>query len=86
MPEYTVELPLWHSEWWELGLPVNLLNDLADWQAQFDAHFDHEQGWSDDGVRRAWQADANALIERLRDALPKDIRLEVDLWPIEELD
>ena len=44
MPEYTIELPLWLCDWWELRLPSDLLDRLADWQAMFDANFDPLQG------------------------------------------
>jgi hypothetical protein len=83
MPEYTVELPLWGYEWEELGLPPNLLDDLADWQATFDAEYDSEKGcWPDETVKQAWARRADTLVARLRQALPDAISLEVDLWPL----
>jgi hypothetical protein len=81
-PEYTVELPLWLADWWELGLKPALLNDLADWQAVFDEFFDPSDGWADAVVRDNWERDAERLIERLRAALPPGVALEVDLWPL----
>jgi hypothetical protein len=82
MPEYTVELPLWHYEWADLGLPPDLLDDLADWQATFDAEFDSEEGWLDEAVKQDWARRAEALVARLRQALPDAITLEVDPWPL----
>jgi hypothetical protein len=83
MPEYHVELPLWHYDWEELGLPSALLDDLADWQEMFDLNFRAEEGWLDTAVRDAWQRRADELMVRLRAALPGSISLEVDLWPLE---
>lgn len=82
MPEYSVELPLWHYDWEELGLPPDLLDDLADWQATFDSEFDPEEGWRDETVKQEWARRADGLIAHLRQALPDAISLEVDLWPL----
>jgi hypothetical protein len=82
MPEYTVELPLWGCEWWHLGLDPRLLDDLADWQAYFDQHFDHMHGWNEASARDEWAAQATHLTDRLRKALPVDVELGVDLWPL----
>lgn len=82
MPEYSVELPLWHSDWRQLGLSSQLLDDLADWQAEFDANFHPSKGWTDPAVRQRWEEQAVRLIGRLREALPKGTRLEIDLWPL----
>jgi hypothetical protein len=82
MPEYSVELPLWHYYWGELGLPTDLLDDLADWQATFDSEFDPERGWGDETVKLESARQADVLIARLRQALPDAISLEVDLWPL----
>jgi hypothetical protein len=46
MPEYGIELPVWGAGWWQLGPPTDLLNDLADWQEQFDTGFSYESGWT----------------------------------------
>jgi hypothetical protein len=84
MPEYSVELPIWNYSWRDLGLEPSLLDALADWQAEFDAHFDPERGWTDDSVRARWAEESERLVARLRLALPSDVRLDVDLWPLSD--
>ena len=82
MPEYVCELPLWGCERWELGLEPALLDDLADWQSFFDRRFDSMQGWHDTAAREEWAARATLLAARLRGALPDDVELSIDLWPL----
>jgi len=84
MPEYGVELPLWLCNWWDLNLDPALLDDLADWQATFNANFNNHRGWDEPAVREEWARQADALIARLRHALPSGIKLEVDLWPLDD--
>jgi hypothetical protein len=79
MPEYGAELPLWLCEWWDLELDPELLDALADWQATFDGRFDPSGGWLDPSARDRWAVDARLLVERLRQALPAEIELVVDL-------
>jgi hypothetical protein len=71
MPEYAVELPLWNCDCQQLRLQPELLDDLADWQAEFDAHFDPYKGWTDPAVRQRWEERADRLVERLREAPAK---------------
>jgi hypothetical protein len=68
MPEYAAELPLWYCNWEELGLPSELVHDLADWQAEFDANFHPSKGWIDSAVRERWEQGADRLTQRLRKA------------------
>jgi hypothetical protein len=82
MPEYTVDLPLWGQHWQALDLEPSLLSALADWQRQFDAHFIPSKGWTDAVVRDEWAAVAQDLSRRLRRALPEDVDLDVNLWPL----
>ncbi|MCA1707344.1 MAG: hypothetical protein LC808_30390 [Actinobacteria bacterium] len=82
MPEYLVELPLWDQDWRVLHLEPPLLSALAEWQQQFDDHFMPSKGWTDTAVRDEWAAAAEVLTRRLRRALPKDVDLVVDLWPL----
>jgi hypothetical protein len=83
MPDYAAELPLWHYHWWDLNLPPELLNELADWQQAFDANFDPFKGWSSQGAKLEWAAEGERLIEKVRTALPTGFTVEVDLWPLD---
>lgn len=83
MPEYSVELPLWISDWWELGLSPDLLNQLADWQEVFDTNFDSMEGWRTETARESWKLEGDRLAGELRKALPSNIELHVDLWPVQ---
>jgi hypothetical protein len=82
MPEHGVELPLWGAEWWQLGLSADLLNDLADWQEQFDTSFHHETGWKSNDLAESWAHRGGQLATELRNQLPPTISLDLDLWPI----
>jgi hypothetical protein len=82
MPEYGVELPLWGADWWQLGLATDLLNDLADWQEQFDTGFSCETGWKTSDVAVGWARRGADLATELRKQLPPSIELGVDLWPV----
>jgi hypothetical protein len=82
MPEYSVELPLWWSDWWDLGLQPELLNRLADWQEVFDLNFDSSGGWRNDAVRDAWRKEGEQLARRLREALPETVDVQINLWPL----
>ena len=82
-PDYSADLPLWGCNWWTLGLTVELLNALADWQEDFDRSFRHDTGWTDEAAANAWAHRGGELADALRNALPPTIALEVSLWPIE---
>jgi hypothetical protein len=82
MPEYGVELPLWGAEWWQLGLTTDLLNDLADWQDQFDTGFHYETGWNSNDIADGWARRGDELAAELRQQLAPTIPLHVDLWPV----
>jgi hypothetical protein len=84
MPDYGVELPLWGADWWQLGLSPRLLDDLADWQEQFNNDFRSETGWTNDQLAADWARRADELAAALRDELPATIPLAVNLWPIAE--
>lgn len=81
MPEYTVALPLWDQDWRALHLEPPLLGALADWQQVFDYHFMLSKGWTDIAVRDEWRQPQKCS-PRLRCALPEDVELVVDLWPL----
>ena len=74
MPEYSADLPLWLSDWWELGLNPELLNRLADWQEVFDGNFDPSEGWRNDAVRDGWRSEGERLASQLREAVPETVK------------
>ena len=41
------------------------------------------RGWSSPEVVASWRDRADVLVRRLREELPPDVRLDVDLWPLE---
>ena len=95
MPDYECEFPLWTRDQVvghvrfnadqaaSLGLPSNLIDQLSNWQAQFDDGFHHRRGWTNDDDRLLWTRTSERLIAQLVRHLPKDVALEIDLWPIE---
>jgi len=95
MPDYECEFPLWArdrvvgqvrfnaDQAASLGLPSNLIDQLSNWQAQFDDGFHHRRGWTSDDDRLSWTRTSERLIAQLRRHLPEDVALEIDLWPIE---
>jgi hypothetical protein len=84
MPDYSADLPLWGRDWEPLNLPPYLLDRLAQWQDDFDAHFDSFGGWKSNDARYRWSREALRLETELREALPDDVELEVDFWPLSE--
>jgi hypothetical protein len=86
MSEYTADLPLWGANLRELKLSGKLLDDLGDWQQQFDDNFDPFSGWSSEEVKTAWAERAAVLEMDLRIEIKGKAMLEVDLWPLHEGD
>ena len=84
MPDYAADLPLWGLDWSNPPLPQDLLRDLAQWQDDFNATFEPEDGWPDVDTRDRWAHHAEGLVARLRAALPPGVELTVDLWPIDD--
>ncbi len=84
MPDYSAHLPLWGRDVEPLNLPPYLLDRLAQWQDEFDANFDPFGGWKSNEVRDRWSREALRLETELREALPDDVDLEVDFWPLSE--
>jgi hypothetical protein len=82
--EYRYTLPL-EGPYMEFDLSAELLSDLGDWQGYFDSHFDPHTGWDSDQAKDFWAGRADELAFRLRRALWKRARVEVDLWPLDEL-
>jgi hypothetical protein len=85
-PDYAADLPLWGCNWWALGLPVELLDALADWHEDFARGFREDSGWTDESAANAWANRGVELADALRDALPPTVALEVDLWPTDDDD
>ena len=86
MPDYAADLPLWGRSPEQLRLSSWLLDRLALWQDEFDRNFDPFSGWTTPEARDKWSREADRLARELRAALPDEIELEVDLWPLEPLD
>ncbi len=81
--EYSYTFPL-EGPYRGFDLPAALMSDLGDWQGFFDLHFDPHTGWDSDQARVTWAGQADDLAFRLRRALWKKARVEVDLWPLDE--
>jgi hypothetical protein len=64
--DYNAELPLWGRDWQSLGLDASLLDQLADWQNEFDANFAPERGWKTVASRERWAREATRLETALR--------------------
>jgi hypothetical protein len=84
MPDYAADLPLWGAHLKELNLSGRLLDELGDWQQQFDDNFDPSSGWSSDEVKAEWAERAAVLEVDLRIEITVKARLEVELWPLGE--
>lgn len=86
MAEYGVDIPLWpQSQEIEDLVPPHLLQRLVRWQQRFDDSFHWERGWCDEATKLEWSEEAQALEGLLRDALPPDVVLTVDLWPLSSI-
>jgi hypothetical protein len=84
MPEYGVDVPLWpRSDDTDAMIPAELLQRLIRWQASFDESFHYDRGWRNVETRETWGHEARLLEKRLRQALPHDVQLVVDLWPLD---
>jgi hypothetical protein len=83
MPDYSADLPLWGSALIQLDLPARLLDELGDWQQEFDDNFDPHTGWSSEVTKSAWAQRAVSLEMDLRAEIDGKATLSVDLWPLE---
>lgn len=82
-PDYAAELPLWGVSLSQLDLPATLLDELGDWQQQFNANFDPHKGWSSEAIKSEWAELAVSLEMDLRVEIDGKATLLVDLWPLE---
>jgi hypothetical protein len=58
-PDYGAELPLWGNgfgniSWQCTKFSPGLLDRLAAWQQEFDAHYRWDRGWESDQIRDRW--------------------------------
>ena len=83
MPDYSADLPLWGSALSQLDLPARLLDELGDWQQEFDDNFDPHTGWSSEVTKSTWAQRAVTLEMDLRAEIDGRATLSVDLWPLE---
>ena len=65
-PDYGAELPLWGNgfgniAWQYTKFSRGLLDRLAAWQQEFDAHCHWDRGWESDEIRDRWASQAEDL-------------------------
>ena len=85
-PDYGAELPLWGQGFGNIGweftkFTPELLDRLADWQQEFETHYNWESGWSSARVRERWTKAGTELARDVRAELGDRAELVVDLWP-----
>jgi hypothetical protein len=88
-PDYNADLPLWgegfgNIDWRFTKFPPGLLDRLAAWQQEFDAHYRWDRGWESNQLRDRWASQAKNLAADVRAALGTRAELVVNLWPIDE--
>jgi hypothetical protein len=82
-PDYSAPTPLWsNGDLADTLVPKALLEDLIEWQRDFDAHFHWETGWDADEAKDRWAKVGRVLVEEVREALAGKAELTVDLWPL----
>jgi hypothetical protein len=86
MPDYAADRPLWGADLNELNLSGSVVDELGDWQQQFDDNFDPLSGWSSDQVKAEWAERAAVIEMELRIEIKGKAWLEVDLWTLDERD
>ena len=84
-PDYSAELPLWgegfgNIAWQYTKFSPELLDRLAAWQREFDAHYHWDRGWESDEIRDQWASEAADLAADVRTELGTRARLVVKLW------
>jgi hypothetical protein len=84
-PDYGAELPLWgdgfgNIAWQYTKFSRGLLDRLAAWQQEFDAHCHWDRGWDSDEIRDRWASQAEDLAADVRTELGTRARLVVKPW------
>lgn len=87
LSDYGAESPTWVGGVMvspeHLSVSAPLATRLRRWQQHFVDHFDVDHGWDSDTAREWYRVEAEGLVEDLRAELDPDVRLTVDLWPLE---
>ncbi|MBA8817500.1 hypothetical protein FHX48_002605 [Microbacterium halimionae] len=60
-------------------LPPELEAEVTKWVAQFEQHFDDDEGWPDKATAIAHRAEGERLLLAIDDVLPADI-ITLDYW------
>jgi hypothetical protein len=84
-PDYSAELPLWGNgfgnvAWQYTKFSCGLLERLAAWQQEFDAHCHWDRGWDSDEIRNRWASQAEDLAADVRAELGTRAKLVVKPW------
>lgn len=91
-PDYSRTYPLWETSTptWDVGytttpetygLSRELGEDLAGWQAFFETHHHHSDGWDTADNRRRWLRDGEWLTQRLRAEVDHFADVEPEFGP-----
>jgi hypothetical protein len=72
----------WGATWEEDRLSLPLRDALYAWEALFETHFGWDCGWDSEAAAQQYQAQAVALVERLRLELGPEIEVQAHLWPL----
>jgi hypothetical protein len=83
-PDYGAELPLWgdgfgNIAWQYTKFSPGLLDRLAAWQQEFDAHYRWDLGWDSAEISGRWTSQAAGLAADVRAELGARARLAVRL-------
>ncbi|MDX6278812.1 MAG: hypothetical protein QOJ72_2940 [Nocardioidaceae bacterium] len=87
MSDYMASWPVWDhggltdQDEWEAILSPGLHCRLIDWQAYFEAYFDHRSGWTA-GSPDKYRSEGEALAADLAKELGPGHEVRLDLWPI----
>jgi hypothetical protein len=91
MSDYSAGWPLW-SEAGELlavddpPLSDELAADLRAWQNLFETEFHWDSGWRTAEAEERYAREAVALLDRLCRELGGDVQVELDTWPVNNVD
>jgi hypothetical protein len=94
-PDYGRRYPLWENSTpiWDVGyattpdtygLSPKLAEDLEGWQAFWEQHDDHFEGWDDDANLQKWLRDGEWLAQRLQDEVQSFADVKREFGPRSE--